>query len=378
MPLPVNTLVFSGFGDQTQFRFYSPAGVNLGQPPSNPTFVANGATNGMATFADGSILQEGYPQVDQIGPRIWSSDFSTFADFTQPASGVTTSGCCDGVGNAYYVAKASTTVKIIKLNASSIVQLWTFTISGSHASPSIAVNQAGTVAYVGTNIATNIIGETLTIYRIDLTTGAVTTFATTTRASSGNTLFRMLCLGDDTLVVGWSDRTAAGAPVRYATNGSILHTYSEFLGTMFSSGYSMATVMAHAYTAGSGVRPIDSSKFFIGYYRYGTTNPSGVGISTVDVATGAESDLFEPTDGSFEFDSAFTALRLAIADVAVLVTPPPVLVNSHSCCEDPDAPVETHPGNVVPVVSPVWSALCEGGGVVPSVADIVPAEAWDY
>jgi hypothetical protein len=64
--------------------------------------------------------------------------------------------------------------------------------------------------------------------------------------------------------------------------------------------------------------------------------------------------------------------------VVPLIVPSPILVNSDPSCVKSSNPATNIAGPVVPVVSPVWSALCEGGGVVPTAADIVPAELWDY
>jgi hypothetical protein len=64
-------------------------------------------------------------------------------------------------------------------------------------------------------------------------------------------------------------------------------------------------------------------------------------------------------------------------DIACASHPPPVVVASHVCCTDPDAPVDNWPGDVLPPVGTDWESTCEGGGIPPDADDLTGAETWE-
>jgi hypothetical protein len=374
---PVNTLVFSGWGDAGTFRFYSPAGVDLGQPASNPSFGTFGATNGMSVYQDGSVFQQGYPGAG-LGPGIWSTDFSSLLELDGTVvAGVTWGSSSDGIGNAYYLAGLTTITQIVKVTSAGVISVVCSVPNPASGVRyfSIAVDQSGTTAYVMTDRRSTTQPEV--VKKVDLGTGSSATFLSVVPAQGGFATKGILVLPDDSVIIAWGNRVGGSTdhPIRYDPSGTILTEYSLWPVYSILYGASSSICMSHVYAdSGSTPRSINGNEFLISYYD-GFNNPptfSGVTVARVNVTTGAVISSFTPNDGSFEFDGAFTALRVGIG-VTESVTTPAISTSTDNC--DDGVPT-TGMGPVLPPVAGTVTLFCAGGGDVPSAADVTDSEDW--
>ena len=317
---PINTLVFSGYGDSGSFAFYSPGGRNLGQPPANPYFGTTGSTLGMATNASPyGIFQNGFPSGYTGHGNTWAYDFTSMV--TSNIAGAPLSnagGAADNLGNSYYLqlktagAGAAGKTEIIIVNSSNVASVAATVNNGTNTQgwSGIGVNQDGTIAYLTEDERSG--GSTLTVLKVVLSGGATSSFATGTLTLAGywGANAGPLVLSDGSVVVPWGYRTSHLYPKRYSSAGVLLNAYQlPNIAVRLSP-----TGMALAYNSASDV---DADAFFIGYYSDATTS-SQVTVAKVKASTGEILSSFVPEDDTFAFDATFTALRTAIGTSATI------------------------------------------------------------
>jgi hypothetical protein len=369
--LPINTLVFSGFGDDGSYRFYSSAGIDLGQPPAHPS-AGSGVyadCSGFATASDGGIFHLAYGDPDTSRTaHLFDDEFNTVAYAVMDAAGGGTSrsAAADGNGFVYWVVTGGLSGDVLFIEKTNAATGDTHSMfpagltmgSGGSSYPygSIGVNQAGTKAYVAQQFSTA--GTTVNVWEVNLSTGAATVFVSATITSFGPAIAPpqgILVLPDGSVVVGWggSGRSSVGYPTRYSSAGAVLNTYNGLTGW-----YSFAQVTGIALAYDTGGEPI-SNTFYISYTDNTSTSFSGIRVSAITTSTGAAAASFVPDDGEFEFDGPFTALRHAIT--AVFVDPP---VYAHPLpVPTPTAPLTPCPPQAQTDNGGKGKAGCNTGGI---------------
>lgn len=377
MTIPLNSIMFSGFGDGSDgtesdqlYKFTDLNGVEQSYPVTNPQ--SGGSCIGFTTCSDGCVFHtEG--NFGPLSERMYNPDFSVRADFAD--AGVTQKAAADEHERVFYLTRVNLTTDriLIKDLDGNAIGSWDVATEGSGKRHiHIAVNQAGTIAYIARDKRDSATSP-YTVWKVDLTTGVKTSFVTTTNTADGFCFGGILVLGDDSVIVGWGSRTAAQYPIRYSAAGSVLNTYNAL--TDYPLTGETPVSMAYLYTSGAGLRPRDDSRFLLSYY----SDAAGYGVTVVsiDVASGAILTSFDAEGASgFEWDGPLTVTRLGAAGPTIPITPPTTLVNSAPSCATP-SPGTTFAGDINPV-GPNWTPSCTGSGVVPSASDIALVEAWDF
>ncbi len=218
--VPVGSFVFFGNGGVTP-TWTSADGVTLANPPSVAPGVAAGFVRGgvqLPSGAWGTRSQNNDPPYYSF--ETWDVNWSPTGGWP---SGFFTSGLSTNFVDAWYTVAngPSSTYRIAKLNASGVVASYYITgqfafLSGVNQA-SVAVNQAESIAYYGTNS-----GGTTGVKRWNLGSDAAMSDLVGVVGSGPTDNAGILVLSDDTIVVGWRDSGVR----RYATDGTLLNTYT--------------------------------------------------------------------------------------------------------------------------------------------------------
>ncbi|HUR35474.1 MAG TPA: hypothetical protein VM032_16840 [Vicinamibacterales bacterium] len=284
----------------------------------------------------------------------------TFANVANVSTGGGDAGCAAYTGG--FVALVGS--NLVKYGPTGAVLA---TVAAPVGASQVAVNPAGTFAYVG--------ATTDIIYAVDLASGATTTLVTEATLSFTRDPGTILYLQDDSIVVAWFESNTVTRLRRYSTAGATLWT------TSLTGASSFMASMCLGLTA---------AEFYIAFSAQDTATPSGhVEVSRVDVTTGTPTLLFSknwPNSGD-----GFNAYDNCAMWVWVPTGPRVVsLDNSVPSCEPATARARTlaekreqerqqragKAGPILPAVSPAWTPRCTGGGTVPTAADLTTSEDW--
>lgn len=294
-------------------RFLSPDGVDLGAPDSAPQFPPVGATTyhgecegiiGLPLGLFGSIMSmEGTPD-GTLG-----NIFVYNADFTTSVVGPTGAGDPDGIGftdvacfslgrdgSGRFYGLSTNHPRLFRYDANG-AQSGTWLLSGV-VRQVVAVNQAGTIAYVNTSPGSSVIESWDLVHNVSL--GTFATAASGYAISEFNGIW-VLAGGD--VLVNWWNASAGNAYIkRYTPAGAEVQTY-----TLPNMGPGIITPGLTDYS------------FWFNYYGQDITTPIGCEIVELRVSDGAVLHSFVP-NGPFRFDGAFCVMS---QDIGVPVTGPP-------------------------------------------------------
>ena len=304
--IPAGTVLFSGYGDSGDMRFFSPAGLNLGQPDSAPNPGA-GVNNVIALPVSKriSVIGGNAPNFGTTGTGVFNTDLTFRAEYGGTAFGGNGGGRDDTDG--FYSARVNgTNLKIARYDAdANQTQVWT--IASGLASPtvkSLGVVGDGSTAYVAMTDGVTSSGAS-TVYKVSLAGAGSIVGVFASWGSTGFTGFApsgVMGLSDGTVLIA---RKSSHDIVHLSAAGATLHTYTPI--ASFSP-----IQLAYGLTAGT---------FWAIGYDPAVATASGVSVVEIEISTGTVLHQFDPEDGSFEFDSPFTVL-LAPVGARTLVLPP--------------------------------------------------------
>jgi hypothetical protein len=303
---PRGTLAFSGFGD-APIQFVSPAGVLLSL---GITADCGAGCDGIVALSGGNVgvIGGNTPNFGTTGTGTFSPDFATTVDSAAGANGFPSGSSARDDNDQFYGVGARTILGvtsgyIYRYNASG-VQIASWAISfGATAGfwnvQGVAVNGAGTIAYVGSYDSLAIgFPPATTVYAWDLV-GNVSLGVFKSEAGYkllGDNAIVALTNGD--VLIGWSPKfptTGDGYVKHYDASGTLLHTY-----TLAASGNDYPLQLTRGLT---------DATIWCSFYDGNATTSSGVSVVEITLGTGALSTPFSPDDGAgFEFDGSFTVL----------------------------------------------------------------------
>lgn len=303
-PIPIGSLVFTGFGDSDAMKFLSPSGADLGQPLSVPPGAGiDGIVTLKPSYAYG-IIGGGAPDFGSTGIGTFNSNFTFRAEAV--TGGVGKGAARDDSNHFYGGGGSGSNGQIIRydVDAADRTVYGPILPTGAGTTTSVlglGVNGAGTIAYycVSCNdpaapTRTVVYGWSLLLNN-DLGPFAVNGSGWTTDNNA------IIALSNGEVLVGWKKAATGGYVKHYSAAGTVLHTYT------LAGTNAAPTALTHGAT---------DATFFVSYFNDDALTASGVTLTEITVATGVVVGTpFNPEDGDFEFDSAFTLVR----------TPPDVL-----------------------------------------------------
>lgn len=301
MPLPLGTLLFSGFGDE-DLQATDAAGVPVTPPVGarigNTTGITGGlngctgflAISGTQFFVVGTSYNEFPNQIVEAILDATLLGYVIAVPNTAPpyvSTGQTSGASMDAAGNAYWLSDDIN--KTTPLGVQTVVGTG---LTGSFANGRLGVNQAGTIAYYAKS-------TDAAVSRWDLQTDLALSDLVSVTGGGGHKIGAICVLSDDTILVGWDVGTSGATVVRYDAAGAVLTTYT------LPDTYDRATWIAAAVDLTTGA--VVSDRFVVAYYS--SAAGYGVTVAEVETATGTVLSSFATPAGTFEWDGPFALSR---------------------------------------------------------------------
>lgn len=298
MAFPIGTVVLD-VNSEGFLRFFTPAGVQLTTPTSNPQTGISGT--GMISLTDGRlcIAGGGAPDFPISDCGIYADDFLSLIESPFPAGIGSASRSIARDDNGFWYGggfnQGVGEGTIFKYNnLAALIDHYKVTVGIDDAFP-IAVNGAGTIAYYTLD------SDHLVVLAWDLVGDAsLGTFASNAgyRCAIRTSL---MCIGDD-VFVAWDGIAGAtpGYVRRYTAAGAFVQDYP--------------TVGANSATM--GLTPgVSSDSFWLTYGSSESSTYSGMTVTEFDILTGTILNTWDPEIGTENFNGA-----IAILGVTPLLT----------------------------------------------------------
>ena len=286
----VGTLLFTSYGNEGAWKFYTPQGVAL---PDAPTVT--GDVVSIRAVADGSVLVWGDATVGGI--KIWDSTFTT----SQNNSGSNNTSYGIGIDSSGNLYGKSSSNKIRKYTSDG-TYVTEYTIPNCQNISAVAVNPAGTVLYYS---KVNLPAPVATIKEVYSYTIATTTEALFVSDASYDCTFNSILVvpytGD--VLVAWNGAGLNGYVKHYDSAGAALFTYSPTVnGFGVSPSYITPGLTDFSFWIGAGAN-VDTF--------------SGTVAMEIQMESGTVLNQFAADDANFYFGDTFCVLRAAIPNPLV-------------------------------------------------------------
>lgn len=279
---PLGTIIFSGSNEP--FLFYSPTGVPITPPVSNPD--ADSVLTGIISLSNAkvAVTSGGAPTFPTTGDGLFAADFLSVVQCATGANGHPLSSISRDGSGFFYGVNSQFLFKYDDTGAQ--LQSWDL---GATNTTVVAVNNEGTIAYYARNTSNTIVRMWDLVGNVSLGNLVTLAGAIVTASARCNNIFVHPDTGN--IFIGWGG-TAFNYIRQYTPAGALVQTYTL---VDVNNGNSILGI-SPGYT---------EDTFWVNYYNNHFLTYSEVTISEFDIASGAVLNTFEPEDGTFGFDNPF-------------------------------------------------------------------------